>query len=147
MTSRESVHRTVILRATPARVWTALIQPEQMARWMADFPLSIAVTWEVGAALHMTGDLHGLPFENRGTVLEVVPLRRLRFTYWSTLTGRPYTEADIPVVQFTLSPEGGGTRLELTHGHVPAGPEHQHLPFYWNAALLKLGDLLAAPAG
>lgn len=142
MDSRETVQRSVVLPSTPARVWTAITDPERLPFWMADFPLTVAVTWMPGTPLHMTGDLHGLPFENRGTVLEVVPLRTLRFTYWTSLSGRPYTEDDIPVIQYALTPEGEGTRLELVHGNVPSGPEHQHLPFYWNAALLKLGDLL-----
>ncbi|GHF59242.1 uncharacterized protein YndB with AHSA1/START domain [Deinococcus metalli] len=146
-TPREAVRREILLPVAPALVWPAIVTPQRMAGWMADFPLHIAVTWTVGASLHMTGDLHGVPFENRGTVLEVVPVRLVRFTYWTSLSGRPYTGADLPVVQFTLTPEGDGTRLEVSHGNVPAGPERQHLPFYWNAALLKLGDVLLGSTG
>ncbi|WP_309572598.1 hypothetical protein [Deinococcus sp.] len=36
-----------------------------------------------------------------------------------------------------------GPAHRAPEGTTHDSPEHQHLPFYWNAALLKLGDLLA----
>jgi uncharacterized protein YndB with AHSA1/START domain len=57
----------------PARVWTMLTDPDELAAW---FPARVHVeAWEVGRALRFTFDEGG--GETTGRVLAVEPVRRL----------------------------------------------------------------------
>jgi hypothetical protein len=59
---------------------------------MSDFEMGIITSWEVSSPIIISGDLHGIPFRNKGTVLQLEPEKQLQYTYWSTLS----EQADIP---------------------------------------------------
>lgn len=92
---------------TPARVWEAITQLDQMHQWYFDnIP---AFKAEVGFSTEFTVACGGREFPHLWTVTEVVPQSRLVYDW--RFGGYPGDS----FVSFELFEEEGGTRLRLTH--------------------------------
>jgi uncharacterized protein YndB with AHSA1/START domain len=122
----------------PARVWRALTEPSLVARWWAQGD----VRAEVGHRFDMDMGPWGMqPCE----VLAVEPERLLRYRF-----AEPTLNT---IISWELTPEGGGTRLTLTHeGFDLDSPLGQRafagMKPGWPGILAKIATILheAAPA-
>ncbi len=108
--------KSIVLKATPRRVWEALTDPVQVKQimWGAD----VVSDWKQGGPLIYRGIWEGKPYEDKGTILEIDPPRLLRTTYYSAMSGKPDVSENYAEVTYALSPEGGGTKLTVTQGNV-----------------------------
>ena len=104
------------IKASPARVFAAWTDPEKLAAWFGPAettPDSVRAEMDVAVggrfrASFSTAD--GEYHEVRGVYREVVPDRRLEFTWaWHTT---PERESRVTI---TLAPDGDGTLLTLHH--------------------------------
>ena len=89
------------LDAPPSRVWEALVEPAELAVWLAPAEVDLRVGGQIV-----------LRFENgdhvmTGEIREVRPPEALEYTWRGQEAGS--------VVRFELTPDGNGTRLTLTH--------------------------------
>jgi uncharacterized protein YndB with AHSA1/START domain len=86
------------LRHPVERVWRAITEPGDLARW---FPSTVLADWRPGGAVRF-GDAGAGAGETSGEVLEHDPQRRLRYTWLDN------------ELRFELEPAGdGGTLLRL----------------------------------
>ena len=81
---------------TPADLWDALIRPERIKRWFAP----VSGDLKLGGRYHIEGNASG-------TVVECEPEKKVALT-WEFAGATSW-------VNLTLTPEAGGTRLELEH--------------------------------
>lgn len=98
----------------PQKVWRALTEPEQIARW---FPTAWGATSTdfrpvVGAQFRMDAEKkRGWRGFVVGQVLEVVPEKRLVYTW----IGSPQEERSPTRVEWTLEPTARGTRVRFVY--------------------------------
>jgi uncharacterized protein YndB with AHSA1/START domain len=119
----------------PERVWRAVTETEELAKWFPARP-EIGGERQVGAALTFTYPNNEEPPET-GEILELDSPRRFAFSW------RPGAEgADPQVLRFELEPDGDGTRLVFTH-ELPR-PDSAKVAAGWE---LCLDDLELALAG
>jgi uncharacterized protein YndB with AHSA1/START domain len=123
-----SIEKSVHIEAPVELVWRMVTEPEQVVRWFAD---EIDLQARPGHEGSMTfqpqsgGAVH-VPI----SVESVEPPRR--FTYrWNHPAGTPASPANSTLVEFTLTPEDGGTRLRVVEtGHDGLGwPQDQQDAF------------------
>lgn len=88
----------------PDRVWRAITDPQELGRWLMETDFAP----EAGRGFSMRCD-DGCGGEDvyACKVLEIEPEKRMR---WSWQLGEAET-----IVEFTLEPVGGGTRLTVAH--------------------------------
>src|SRR5215207_11032628 len=96
----DSIEREIVIAAPVERVWQIVTEPEHMGAWFGD------------AGAERDGDTITMRWEEHGTAeLRIVRSERPRvFAY--------HWDANVPgvgetLVEFTLSPEGDGTRLRV----------------------------------
>ncbi len=91
----------IIIRASANRVFSALVVPAQLDKWIA---ASAAVSSRIGGRYDFGwgGD------QGPERIVELTPARTLAYTWREA--GRPET-----VVRWTLTPEAGGTRIVVGH--------------------------------
>jgi uncharacterized protein YndB with AHSA1/START domain len=103
----ESVEREVYVEARPEVVWAAVTHPDGFARWYAFGGAEIDL--RPGGRLVMRWDEHG---EYLGFVEKVEPGRRFAYRY-AVDPGVEPAPGNSNLVEFTLTPEGEGTRLRV----------------------------------
>jgi uncharacterized protein YndB with AHSA1/START domain len=105
---------TRVFSAPQDLVWKALTETEALNHWF--FPLK-EFRPEPGFAFEFTVEHDGNIYRHLCAVTEVVPLRRLSFTW-----RYDRYEGD-SLVTFELSPEGEGTQVTLTHSGLESFPK------------------------
>lgn len=128
--------KSVEIDAPASRVWQALTLPESMKKWMMPgLKLEILTDWQVGSPLLMGGNMNGKDFENRGTVLQYEPEKRLQYSHLSSISRLPDRPESYSILNFALHPTGEWTVLTLTLSNFPNESIYKHLSFYWNVTL------------
>lgn len=130
---------SVTIDAPPSRVWVALTNAEQMAKWMGEpeMNLEIHTDWKINSPV-IIRFFHHIQSENKGLVLEYVKEKRLSYTLLSS-TSRLADVADhYSVLVFTLTPVDAHTLLTLHISNFPTETIRKHLEFYWRTTILKI---------
>lgn len=106
------------IKASPAKVWAAITQPDLMLEWWGpDAGPTLSVVADVrpgGQFSVMFRLLNGDEHNPTGIYREVVPETKLVFT-WDL----PGEQEPKSLVTFRLQPFDGGTELTLTHEYLP----------------------------
>jgi uncharacterized protein YndB with AHSA1/START domain len=106
----DQIERETVIDAPVDRVWALITEAEHVGRWFGDAGAEIDL--RPGGAMVMRWNEHGT---TRGRVVAVEP--RTRFSYrWAPFKdprGEEPVEGNSTLVEFTLEPEGDGTRLRV----------------------------------
>ncbi len=125
------------IKASPAKVWAAITQPEQMIQWWgpdAGPTLSAVADVRPGGRFSVVFRLlNGDEHNPTGIYQEVIPEQKLAFT-WDL----PGAQEPDSLVTFLLKPIDGGTELTLLHEHLPDEAERDSHEQGWNGLLDKL---------
>jgi uncharacterized protein YndB with AHSA1/START domain len=103
---------SVTIDASRAKVWEALTDPAKVKRYMHGTNLS--TDWKVGSPITWSGEWKGKAYEDKGTVLDVEPERRLTYTHWSPMGGSEDKPENYHTVTCELAADGRQTTLTLT---------------------------------
>lgn len=129
------------IKASPARVWAAITQPDLMMQWWgpdAGPTLSVVADVRPGGRFSVVFRLlDGSEHNPAGIYREVVPERKLAFT-WDL----PETEEQESLVTFLLEPFEGGVELTLRHEHLPDEESRKSHEAGWAGLLQKLPAFL-----
>ena len=111
--------------------------PAMIPQWMSDEDLSVSLEAHAGGTIVIRGMLHGMAFENHGTVRALEPEKSFAYSYWSTLSASRL--ADVPenhtLVSFALAPADEGTLLTLTLSDFAEPAIRPHADLYWGPTL------------
>ena len=130
----------VTLSAKASRVWEALTDPRLVKQYL--FGTEMKADWKVGGTITYSGIWEGKPYVDRGTVLEIVPNRMLKSSYWSAFSGKEDTPENRLIVTYELSESGGKTTLSITTDNNPTQEGADHSAGNWNTVLQKLKELV-----
>jgi uncharacterized protein YndB with AHSA1/START domain len=118
---RRAIHVDQFLPHPPSRVWTALTDPDLLARWLMpnDFKPAVGHRFTMTATPNPRTNFSGTV---SCEVLELRPEELLSISWADAARSNPMST----VVTWTLRPEGRGTRLFLEHrGFDPDDPVQQ----------------------
>lgn len=132
----DSVEYSVLIGASPARIWEALTNIAFMKQWMAEpeMRLDIVTDWTVGHPFVMRG-FHHVAFENTGSVLQFDPPHHLQYSHRSSISHLRDEPRNQTIFDFRLVPEENRTSLTLTLRNFPTEAIFKHLDFYWRVTL------------
>jgi len=119
----EQIEREVVIAAPIERVWAVVTQPEHVGAWFGDAGAEIDL--RPGGAILIHWKDYGTGY---GIVERVEPPRV--FAWRGALIGHTEVRPDnSTVVEFTLTEEGGQTRLRVVESgfHTLAIPAHEAL--------------------
>jgi len=136
-----SIERSVAIRAAPADVWRAFVEPELEKQWMG---MRLVCRWEVGGPITLTETPLGPKYVERGTLLAFEPGKLLRYDHWSKLWRVPDTPANRAVVTLRIDPDadGGGSTVTFHHDLPAVEALAEHADFFWRVGLGLLKKVL-----
>jgi glutathione S-transferase len=139
MNSHPPIVMRRVLKAPPARVFDALINPDLIRRWMCPESLTVVAVENdpvVGGRFRI--EMHepdGRIYPAHGTYREIRPPQRLAFSWiWETgVTSGVETEITIE-----LTAQGNDTLFVMTHRGLPSEEERQSHDGGWTSAINQL---------
>jgi uncharacterized protein YndB with AHSA1/START domain len=140
MKSDIKAHAKIRIDAPVDKVWEALTKPEIVKQYF--FGTDMHTDWKEGGDIRFTGVHEGKQYEDKGTLLTVVPNQLIRFTYWSSLSGIEDKPENYVNVTYELEGDGDHTTVEVTQENIPDEKRKEHSEQQWNKVLESLRDLL-----
>jgi uncharacterized protein YndB with AHSA1/START domain len=131
---------SVTLNATRNAVWRTLTTPDQIRQWF--FGVETRTDWQVGGPIVHSGEWQGQPYEDKGTIVEFDPPRKLVHTHWSPLSGLPDAPENYQVVAWELEGRDGATVLTVSEENLPSEQAKATSETAWATALENLRRLL-----
>lgn len=107
-----SIEKELFIKATPERVFPALIEKEYLERW---FVTKADIDFRPGGRIRFDW-ARGSGIFNFGKILVLEPPRRLSYT-WEAQS------PDVTTVTFELKAENAGTHLRLLHSGIGEGED------------------------
>ena len=130
----------ITIDAPAEQVWRALTTPELIKRWF--FGVDTQADWTEGGPIVHRGEYQGMPYEDKGTIVEVDPCRLLVHTHWSPVSGLPDSSENYQEVSWALSERDDVTELVVTEVNLPSEAAKEVSEQGWKAALGALKELL-----
>jgi uncharacterized protein YndB with AHSA1/START domain len=103
--------KRITIDASAEAVWQALTDPELVKQYLHG--TNMETDWEVGGPITWKGEWKGQSYEDKGTVLEVEPNKRLKNTHWSPMGGSEDKPENYHTVTYELDEQDGKTTLTL----------------------------------
>jgi len=135
-TARAALH----VDASRERVWHALTDPDTISRFM--FGTRVETDWREGSPIRYRGEWEGRPYEDKGTILEIVPGDRLVTSYYSPLSGKSDEPASYQTVSYFLADDGDGTLVTITQDGCADDAEAERMSGNWSAVLASLKSVV-----
>jgi uncharacterized protein YndB with AHSA1/START domain len=117
------------LNAPATEVWDALIKPERIKRYM--FGTTVVSDFKPGSPITFKGEWEGKPYEDKGVIQKVEPLRRLQYTHFSPLSGQPDVPESYHTVTIELAEQGKATKVTLSQDNNATEKEKTHSEKNW----------------
>jgi uncharacterized protein YndB with AHSA1/START domain len=124
------------IKAAPAVVWDALVNPESIKKYM--FGTDVTTNWREGSPIYWKGEWKGKAYEDKGIVLHFRPPHNLEYSHYSPLSGQPDVPASYHTVTIKLEEDGGGTHVSLKQDNNPNEEACEHSQQNWETMLKGL---------
>ena len=131
---------SVVINASAAKVWDALINPQIIKQYL--FGTNAISDWKVGSKIVYKGVWQGKAYEDKGVILRMEPQKVLETNYWSGFSGLPDVPQNYQKVTYRLSKEKKGTKLTITQGNIATEESKAHSEKNWEMVLQALKNLL-----
>lgn len=130
----------IAIKASASVVWDALTNPNLIAQYL--FGTHVKSEWKVGSSITYTGTWEGKPYEDKGTIIELVPRKLLKSTYWSPFSGKADVPENYSTVTYELFLKGGETTLTVTQDNNATRESADHSQENWKKVLATMKALL-----
>ena len=146
--SKLIIENKINIKASAAKVWKALTDPEQTKKYM--FGCETVSDWKPGSALLWRGEYEGKPMVFvKGNIVEIQPEKLLSYTVFDPNSKMEDVPKNYLTVTYKLKYVNGTTILSVTQGDysIVAEGERRYKEAYnggegWNPILVKIKELL-----
>lgn len=129
-------HAAITVNASPAKVWEALVDPHAIKQYM--FGTNVVSDWKQGSKIVFKGEWKGRSYEDKGVILDLEPGKRLQYSHYSPLMGKPDAPENYHTVTIELSGDGNRTRVSLTQDNNATAEVRDHSTKNWEMMLAGL---------
>jgi len=99
-------------------------------------------TWEKGSPITYTGEWNGKKYEDKGTIIDIVPEKKLHTTYFSYMSGKEDKPENYANVIYEVTPAGNGTKVTISQDNIDDEKQLQHMKDNWGMVLNGMKKLL-----
>jgi len=140
MKSKITGTASIYINAPAKKVWEALTTPSIIKQYF--FGTNAVSDWKVGSPITFTGEWEGKHYVDKGSILEMIPNKLFRYSYWSSISGIEDKPENYVPITYELDPKGSGTVLTVTQENIPDEKMKEHSLENWNKVLRDLKQLM-----
>ncbi len=126
--------------ADPAAVWKGLTDPAMIKQYF--FGTNVATDWKKGSPIYFRGEWEGKPYEDKGTILDILPEKHLHYSYWSSMSGTPDIPENYATIKYELTKDGASTVLTIIQDGVDTEERKNHSEETWKYVMGGLKKLV-----
>ncbi|MGL5888864.1 MAG: SRPBCC family protein [Bacteroidia bacterium] len=140
--NNNTVKGSIKINASSTNIWDVLINPAKIVLYTGSL---MQTDWKVGSPITWSGDMHGTKYINKGQVLEVIPEKLLRYTYWSGMGGDQDLPENYSEISYTLNlTDDENILLEYTRINIATEIETQIFEQHIDSMLSEIKKLSEA---
>jgi uncharacterized protein YndB with AHSA1/START domain len=128
------------IHAPAEEVWAALTTPALIKQYF--FGTDTVSDWKPGSPIIFKGEWEGKKYEDKGTILSVVPGQLFRYNYWSSMSGIEDKPENYVIITYALAEKNNNTLLTVTQENIPGMKMKEHSEQNWKKVLGGLKKLL-----
>lgn len=132
----ETARTSLPIAAGRDAIWHAVTDPDTIARYL--YGTRVTTDWQAGSPITYRGEWEGTPYEDKGTILEIVPGERLVTSYYSPLSGKPDVPDSYQTVSYLLADDGDRTLVTITQDGCTDRAEADRMSANWASILESL---------
>ena len=130
----------ITINVPASKVWEALTTPSIIKQYF--FGTNAVSDWKVGSPLIFKGEWQGKTYEDKGTILESVPNKLFKYSYWSSMSGKEDKPANYANITYDLAENNNATTLTVIQENIPDEKTKEHSEENWRKVLEDLKKLL-----
>ncbi len=135
-----SVESSILISASPERVWKALITPALIKKYLMD--TNVTSDFKVGSPITYEGVHEGKKYKDKGVIKKMDAPTVMQISYWSSMSGKEDKPENYNLLTFRLSQAEGKTKLLVTQDNIDSDKEKEHMTSNWNSVLAKLKEVV-----
>ena len=140
MTPQLTATSSIIIKASPAKVWHALTDPETIKTYL--FGTTTVTDWKVGSPIYFRGEWEGKSYEDKGVILEIIPENILKYSYWSSMSGTEDKPENFQVVSYLVKPNSGQTELTIIQEGSKSEEAKNHSEQNWKTIMDSIKTIM-----
>lgn len=144
MKSRLTARVSKEFGASPSEVWKALTDPVEIKKYF--FGTNVISDWKAGSKIVFKGEWEGKTYEDKGIIKELIPEKKLEYTFFSSFSGKEDVPENYANVCYVLTPKGNGTHLEISQDSIETEERKKESESNWNMILEELDKLVSTKA-
>ncbi|MDQ8011102.1 MAG: SRPBCC family protein [Flavobacterium nitrogenifigens] len=102
---------TIVLNAQVEKVWNVLTKSELVKQWQ--YGSDLITDWKIGNEIRFRNEWEGQVFEQWGTVLEVIPNQKIKYSLFFPRPGLEDKSENYFIMTYVLTEEDQKTKLEI----------------------------------
>jgi uncharacterized protein YndB with AHSA1/START domain len=131
---------SITINAPATKVWEALTKPEIIKQYF--FGTNTKSTWKPGSPITFSGEWQGKKYSDKGTVLDIVPNKILKYSYWSSMSGIEDKPENYVIITNELFENDGKTNLHIIQENIPDEKTKEHSEGNWKIVLEGLKNVV-----
>jgi uncharacterized protein YndB with AHSA1/START domain len=128
------------INAPISKVWDALTDPTQIKKYL--FGTEAKSDWKVGSPITFSGEWEGKAYVDKGTILEFVKEKTLKYNYWSNFAGEKDEPANYANITYSLAEENGKTIFTITQDNFKTKESMEHSEKNWGMVFSSIKEML-----
>ena len=136
----ETIQQSVTINSPVHEVWKAITTPEIVKQYF--FGTNMESDFKEGSPITYSGEWQGKKYEDKGTILQADPYKKIRHTYWSSMGGTEDRPENYQTLTYDFQSNGEQTILTLTQSGKMSKESAEHSKQNWKKVLQDLKNLL-----
>jgi len=130
MNTQDFIAKTEIdIHAPVEKVWDALVNPALIQQYM--FGTKVESEFQTGSPITWKGNWKGKEYEDRGTIIEIIPHHLLQYSHFSPLSGKEDHPDNYNVVSIEVHKAGNDTQVSIAQDNNPSEEAKKHSEENW----------------
>ena len=131
---------SITINTSSKKVWEALVSPPLIKEYL--FGTEVVTEWRVGGPILYKGVWQGNAYEDKGTILQLVPEKIFQSTYWSSMGGSEDRPENYATVTYQIDPSNDETILTVTQDNNATEIARDHSQKNWDMVLESIKKLV-----
>lgn len=135
-----TLHKSIAIEASVKQVWNALTDPELIKEYF--FDTETTTDWKKGSPVYFRGVWDGVPYEDKGIILDIEPLKFVTYSYWSSFSGTEDKPENYANITYELQDKGETTVMTVIQEGFKNKEAQEHSEQNWSYVLDSLKKLV-----